>query len=134
MKNLFLSYELALLAKEKGFDKDCFRVYSRNRKLTNDELLNPNDNKWINAPLYQQIVDWFREKYNIHIRVDCIIEYNEGREDYLKLQGYSLWISQFQNDDIVDSDELGRLAITIYKDYYEALNKAIIEAFKLIIT
>ena len=35
MKHLFLPYNLALLAKEKGFDEPCFATYSTNdRKLS----------------------------------------------------------------------------------------------------
>lgn len=86
MKNLFLPYNLALLAKEKGFDEPClayfFRGYVFNlcsNPMTNTEChkeystgkktmnSNPNNDlqKTIVTPLYQQITDWFREKHGI---------------------------------------------------------------------
>ena len=73
MKNLFIPYELALLAKEKGFNYPCLGFYTlstdppeliqfkmdedwgckRNRDLTSHESI------FISAPLFEQIFDWF---------------------------------------------------------------------------
>lgn len=95
MTQLFLPYNLALLAKEKGFNEPCFAMWQKNKKLwfaaKNQWLINfviepdkdtlefqkinyPQNVLTINgkdllinstnftAPLYQQIIDWFREK------------------------------------------------------------------------
>ena len=88
MKHLFLPYNLALLAKEKGFDEECLARWENfsdswnnysmwggiseiekeeeNFKLLLTENLLENYYKnVIKAPLYQQVIDWFREKHGI---------------------------------------------------------------------
>lgn len=63
MKHLFVPYELALLAKEKGFYEECYAEYSA---ITNEPIWVMNGCKLndtlLNAPLYQQLVDWFVKK------------------------------------------------------------------------
>lgn len=74
MKHLFVSYELAKLAKEKGFNEPCIAHYL-NRLLqykycvenSNTSLPKDGHNEFIAVPLYQQLVDWFREKYGIQV-------------------------------------------------------------------
>jgi len=79
MKHLFVPYELALKLKEKGFDEECFGNYDcwskkePARLMTNiypyflgQEYAKRFDKTCILAPLYQQVIDWFREK-NIQI-------------------------------------------------------------------
>ena len=85
MKHLFLPYNLALLAKEKGFDEEVLGWYNTDKdfilplhkqwitidcefpKRNSDFRKDGNSLIFIAAPLYQQITDWFREKRNIHI-------------------------------------------------------------------
>ncbi len=92
MKNLFVPYEIAKQLKEKGFNEKClgwwFKYYdTANLHLVeNDEgednnlKLDLSSSQAINArqleqeyesscsaPLYQQVIDWFREKHNILI-------------------------------------------------------------------
>ena len=69
MKELFVPYEIALLAKEKGFDKACFGYYLTfgNNELMPvvmafDEFKPLSYNVYLSAPLYQQLVDWFYTK------------------------------------------------------------------------
>jgi len=64
MKDLFVSYALAVALKEKGFDEPCFAWYDWVGKelFINDRSfqdINPT-----NAPLYQQVIDWFMVKHN----------------------------------------------------------------------
>lgn len=85
MKELFVPYELALLAKEKGFNKRCLGVYNDTNEekikfsidsdgIRNDDILGGHHNiqgfSHTTAPLYQQLVDWFREKHSIEIIID----------------------------------------------------------------
>jgi len=105
MKHLFVPYELALLAKEKGFNEECFACYSymNTMGLVMAPKNNSNDMGYIAAPLYQQLVDWFYDKYNILIR-----------------RGFSgKWeVIRYNNQpDIFD---------------LESINSALTEAFKLI--
>ncbi len=123
MEELFISYELALIAKNKGFNEKCFAFWSGNPHNNEPYRLNITENNWhfhknnvtaICAPLYQQIVDWLREKHNLHI---CITP-PDGVWKYI----YELKYFGFK-------DQNGG---TGYNTHYDALNKAISEAFKLI--
>ena len=73
LHELFIPYELALLAKNKGFDEPCFGLFNPDEEF---ELLENTRNiencrnslvrdAVIMSPLYQQIIDWFREKHYI---------------------------------------------------------------------
>lgn len=83
MKHLFVPYELALKLKEKGFDEECFGNYDcwskkePARLMTNiypyflgQEYAKRFDKTCILAPLYQQVIDWFREKHSIRSYID----------------------------------------------------------------
>jgi hypothetical protein len=75
MKKQFCNYDISLKLKNLGFDEPCLAWYNLNTlcKLgywkqekniwKNSEL----NTRYITAPLFQQVIDWFREKYNIHI-------------------------------------------------------------------
>ena len=70
MKDQFVTYEIALALKELGFDEECFGYY----KIDEQELIDekwgqhPNKSSWtINAPLWQQVIDFIWEKYHILI-------------------------------------------------------------------
>lgn len=63
MKHLFIPYELALIAKEKGFNEDCLAAYSFNSK----EIIGIGyytDNRQLLAPLYEQMIDWLEDKFD----------------------------------------------------------------------
>jgi hypothetical protein len=68
MKHLFIPYNLALIAKEKGFNDPVFSVYYNGEYhehgIQNEFLIQKNE---CSAPLYQQMVDWMREKHGIYI-------------------------------------------------------------------
>jgi hypothetical protein len=73
MENLFLPYRLAIKMKEIGFNDACFRGYNSNGEITDYSVSfkNYNDEIFINAPLYQQVFDWFRDRgFQISIWVD----------------------------------------------------------------
>lgn len=123
MKKLFIPYELALLAKEKGFDEPCFAYWNDSILLyqfpknswhgyEDIEQINFNvDEEDIAAPLYQQIIDWFDQK-GIDIE-----------KPKLTVLGYLPHV--YQNESCKWQGD--------YCDTkYQAYNKAIEEAFKLI--
>lgn len=66
MEHLFVPYDLALKLKEKGFNECCFGFFDplhNGLVIYNDERENLNSEmSWVSAPLYQQTVDWLREK------------------------------------------------------------------------
>jgi hypothetical protein len=125
MSHLFANYELSLLAKEKGFDEPCFRVWIRPRDLTikmnmvkNFRGLKNSEDKMerVTVPLYQQLCDWFREKHNIHILSDVTFDKKNGNWYY-----YGIYTK----------NKLKKYSDGDFKPEH-ALNKAIKEAFKLI--
>ena len=114
MKHLFVPYELALLAKEKGFDEPCFGFYNL---FTDEFCYNSAPSTFsskdvLQAPLYQQLVDWFRKEFEIYIQV---IHYDAGHFEWTIKQGKKF-----------------RYPHTTFTSYYEALNSALTKSFELI--
>ena len=76
MKDLFVPYNIALLAKEKGFNEPCLAMYNHSNVVSNPSL-NVVKNDWFfeiesdkdrcSAPLYQQLIEWFKSNYGITI-------------------------------------------------------------------
>ena len=81
MNHLFVPYEIALQLKEKGFDEFCIGLFNEeglqydgeiysfpfHNSLTKEGAVDPSI---VAAPLYQQVIDWFREKHNIDILLE----------------------------------------------------------------
>ncbi len=145
MKNLFVPYELAVKLKEKGFDEYCLAefinggVFTVHGSIDDDEDVPDTDMEFstyknslanynemynpIAAPLYQQVVDWFKEKHQLHIST-----YLCGM-DFIcyKVQGFGVKNADFVNSYGEKNDTTG-----MFTSNYEALNKAIEAALKLI--
>lgn len=128
MKNLFISYEMSVLAKEKGFDEDCIAYYAYdylnskpNRLQLADRPIKPSKfkQKYMAAPVFQQILDWFRVKHNLAILISIPHDvYWRYSIDGINGNGYYTDSSYKEKKD--------------FEDYYEALTTGIQEAFKLI--
>lgn len=127
MKHLFVPYELALLAKEKGFNELCLACYSSSGEIMQDGYYSfskparneGNRPEYPTAPLYQQLVDWFREKYKIHFLIK-----RDG--------GYWIFeISSFKDEETESPFEKYEYRIHA-TDYHTGINKTLTEAFKLI--
>lgn len=120
MKNLFVPYEIAKQLKEKGFNEVCFTNYSKNATLMSVDSASGSINTDLSdyedcsAPLYQQVIDWFRNTHKIII---------ESRP----LNTLGWWDALIYNQECERIYRDGG-----YKTYYEALTKAIEEAIKLI--
>lgn len=88
MKHLFVPYNLALLAKEKGFDEPCFGIWME-RGIKHDVIyVAKQDDAWmaqqndgILAPLYQQIID-FLNKIGKEQHLDIYLTY-DGLNNHL---------------------------------------------------
>ena len=127
MKDLFIPYETGIpsMLKEKGFDEPCFGAFnlSDELKISNEVSCSVSQDMCrmvfdgISAPLYQQILDWFRYKHQIIITIDVSV-YS------LKAFGHIKSIKNKQG--FWSNKEEAPL------EYYEAFNKAIEEALKLI--
>ena len=147
MKNLFVPFELAKQLKEKGFDEPCLAYYNLNKILnrvpfecTTNKVKNPSFDidKNTDAPLYQQVVDWFREKHLIEISTSSY--YYPKHYGIVARIGYS----DTSNTKYTESEygegigkRMKHEKVVVYSEryfesYYEALDKAIEEALKLI--
>lgn len=120
-KKLFVPYELAINLKEKGFPNStgsCLAAWEDNPK-----------GRWLHfgahpigllqAPLYQQAVDWLRDKHKIIIVVDFTVD-NDILDFNVKVSEPNTWNVQ----DIFVAHN--------FKDYHKALEKGIAEGLKLI--
>lgn len=139
MKNQFISYEIALALKEKGFDEPCFGYHFAYLKDGDVELkIEPNERtnayfikadaqQCCLAPTYQQVVDWFRRKHRYHINVT--FEEFEGN----KLEGINSVYFDIEIYRMDGGDVYKELKVMEWSDhYYVCLIKGINEALKLI--
>ena len=104
MEKEFVTYEIALKLKELGFDELCLGYFNEKKqfllshpsndgKIIPDYYRNSRSEFWLSqifsrkskkinictAPLYQQVIDWFREKHDFNIE---ILRLKEDREKY----------------------------------------------------
>jgi len=75
MKNQFVTYEIAKALKELGFIDPCLAWYNDYgtlfmvNQVYGDSNINTTNFSENLAPLWQQVIDWFDEKYNLCIFV-----------------------------------------------------------------
>ena len=132
MKNLFVPYEIALALKEKGFYEPCLGAYINTCDEIDIEMGNfkepilyisatynsieyKNSENIILAPLYQQVIDWFREKHKIQIEI-------LWRGD---MSTFCYKLGRFEYGSHTFSEQDWK-----FSEYYKALNKAIEEAIR----
>ena len=121
MEKEFVTYEIALKLKELSFDEVCLAVYFNNKfqlvkgfNINNVDLHVANEIDAVLAPLWQQAIDWLREKYNIHISL--------GYSVHHKLYNYR-----------IDSSVIMMKRIIYWDSNYEKLREqAILKALELI--
>lgn len=123
-KGLFVSFNLAMLLKEKGFNELCFAFY--HSKSIDPDLLFPVSyketeifyqrphNTLILAPFYQQVINWLREEHNIDVWIE---------KDY-QVKRYFIQCPQLTDTEVKFNPWS--------EEYYEALNKAIEKALTLV--
>lgn len=143
-EELFVPYNIALLAKENGFDEKCFGRYFASTKAFEVELevikdsmsvqhiLRDSNSKFIHAnaerlcvaPMYQQLINWFRKEKGIAVFV------NHWNKNFMKdIMGNDEWEACV---DIIERPQ-GELSYhKFFSDYKEAMDNALEEAFKLI--
>lgn len=129
MKNLFVNYEIALKLKQLGFDEGCIAYYhNRNEPYFCEHLdrsrfvINSTSEKIFydsdcTAPLYQQVIDWFREEHNISVGVTTIFE--NSCIGSSKISSFLPHCNVDHYDEECD-------------DYYKCLNFAILKAINII--
>ena len=109
MEEQFVTYEIALKLKELGFDEEVCALYRHERlyPILGFEKINSIKQSVIAAPLWQQVIDWLREKRDIHL--------------YLPKSVYGGYVY------VVDA----KYSDTIYANFYEAREQAILKAIEL---
>ena len=151
MEEQFVTYEIALKLKELGFNKPCLASYytddERNyakdgtydcrQKISSsidfdpfkeefdNFYINSNETYYVSAPLWQQVIDWFREKYNLLIDSPKLDEWNIGK--------WSVKITSLDKSIILE-EYVGQPYWRIYRcfrTYEEAREQAILKAIEL---
>jgi hypothetical protein len=148
MKKQFCTYEISLKLKELGFDEKCMATYMLHacgdvnpfeynldyatKVQLHHGLCSKNSdyiNDWIAAPLWQQVIDWFRDVHNLEINVfKSIIKCYHDNE--LALPHYCFDIEdafQYSDDYIYQSIDHDLK----YHTYQEAREAAILKATEL---
>jgi hypothetical protein len=149
MKEQFVNHEISALLKEKGFKEECMAFYEISIKAKEDPYdgfsgpfgwkkgeinfskgyfensgLPDNSNEyWLlcGAPLWQQVIDWFREKHSIEIWVGnwgIMIRSGLSHKEYEAYVKYR--------------DANNTLYSEFFDDYKEARQAAIEQALTLI--
>lgn len=135
MNKQFVTYEIALKLKELGFNNTSklfdYQFFYRNGDnfvMGNDGALNIwnyyGDNL-ILAPLWQQVIDWFRNRYNLLIDSPKLDVWNIGK--------WSVKITSIDKS-IVLEEHVGQPYWRIYRcfrTYEEAREQAILKAIEL---
>lgn len=142
LENLFVPIKLAKLAHKHKFDYECFTYYNLDEELQlstkedGDDAKYPGDDKFDRicnyfrgslsnlqedelcaAPTYQQLMDWFREKKKLQVTMMCA---TSPRNKFIcTLEP----LNGTQTKNIILNERL---------EYYEVLNEALIQAFKMI--
>lgn len=113
----FVSEKISKSLMQNGFKEKCYGQWRYDHQFSFgfDTSLHQ-----IPAPTYQQVIDWFREIHEIFIEVKHYDDMNGGIEYGIEVSQTKTWA---EKSEYVKSD---------FKDYYNALDKGIIESLKLL--
>ena len=119
IKEAYVSFEVAKLLKEKGFDEECYQIYDDEGYLSFNHVgyINsekPNEDFYALAPTHQMAMAWLREEKNIFIVIEPhAYDYiNEKNKSYT----CSLWVGDNYYEYIESRD---------YPSYEEAVEVAL---------
>ena len=133
MKEQFVTYEIALALKELGFDEECL-VYFNNDKYR--DLICTCENGMdgdftvhhysgdVNAPLWQQVIDWFSDAHKIFIE----IRFADKALSVYEFCVYKTFKELVNNT--IERIGLGNDR-KVYSTYFEAREQAILKAIEL---
>lgn len=126
MKEQLISYETAVLAKEKGFDWESEKFYiPETGKICNMDAfidIAKNLTYTVSAPTQSLLQKWLRDEKNIHISVDHFWDW----DDFSNLVYRNKEEKMHQIFSKRDGDYIS------YETYEEALEAGLQEALKLI--
>ena len=162
MEKQFVTYEIALKLKELGFDESCLAVYFKDKfqlvkgfNINNVDLHVANEFGGILAPLWQQVIDFFRNEYNMIISISPFEDFSERYlNNWINLRTihYRYDISII-NERLIDDETINKARIMIgdesedklifidkklevisfgnENNYYDAIKQAILKAIEL---
>lgn len=126
MEKEFVTYEIAAKLKELGFDEKCMGMFGPNKEFFIDESswrYGKISNEVLIRPLWQQAIDWLREKHNLHLSI--MIEDAYAVAD-------KTWNFRIHNIDWGGDREVYCLASSnIYKTFEDARESAILKTIEL---
>lgn len=144
LQKMFVPIEIAKELRVLGFNEPCFAVYTietqstdgsstfyrfltidqlckeNNEFLVTDDIQNSYSGDAVTAPLYQQVVDWFRLNHNLYLNIDHV---NNPEPE---MWGYD--VCRMRGGGIIDMWDKTKSV----KDYYENFNNAIKSAIQII--
>lgn len=132
-KNLFVSYKLSKLAKKKKFNETCLGWFGKRKKNDKPSRFNLEQGCYnslidnggrIDAPLYQQLVNWFAEKHSIDIQISFSKSHWKEKEN--------TWRFILEGININLEGEAGCVYGKYENSKLDATIKSLEEAFKLI--
>jgi hypothetical protein len=144
MNKEFVTYEIDVILKELGFNEPCLAFWNGNinskfihmvNQKPDDEhikyIINSNTNLIV-APLWQQVIDWFREKHKISIAVlPHKFEDNDGLTNTLWFNcvtDISVNYPILMNESDLNASDYNCV------EYYEALKEGILKGIKMLKT
>jgi hypothetical protein len=137
MKNLFVPYELSLLAKQHGFDEPCFSVYYSDKELspfstspescfTNTIIGNMSKTAIdCTAPIYDQLITWFETK-GIFISVEYAAPDTNKFKYRIDNYNHVMMCTNLMTNETKPSGYFGDYG----KEWYSERKECMIEAFK----
>lgn len=113
IQEAYVSFEVAKLLKEKGFDELCYQKYDSDGELSFNHVgyINsekPCDDFYALSPTHQMAMAWLREKHNI-----CITIYPD------KENGYEAVLYNIKDDVEIILQSFGIYGSHIFEDSYE---------------
>lgn len=138
MEKQFVTYEIALAVKELCFNEWCFAYFSSEGEYNEFlyyDMEHQNSNlqsdyggeKECTAPLWQQVIDWFREKHSLDIHVT--FRHQDGNKiDGINSVYYDIEIYRLHWGDAYKEYNFNQIS----DNYHYSREQAILKAIKLI--
>ena len=134
IKNQFATYEIALKLKELGFDEPCLGCYyddivNKEKGILHieyidfkDSIIHTEEHSYsisCLAPLWQQVIDWFREEHKLDIYPEPTYSLSEYSFKIVTVQGKS------------KRQEYWNGMVKTYESYQKAREQAILKCIEL---
>ena len=122
MEEQFIPYEQALKLEELGFDEECLAYQNNTLIIYDNEEFSKNSQfvgNTVAIPLWQQVIDWLREKHKINIYPEPTYSLTEYSFKVITVHGKSKKQEYW--------DGMGKT----YNTYQEAREQAILKAIEL---